>query len=442
MRALPIVIVALVKGIIKIIISAVPSIIKMVVKGIWAFISGLGAGLGVVLQNAFGGLFNGKFASSFGANISKGFSGSLSNSNVLLKAGATIVKGFVQAFDFIKYLFSQIGAAFSAMINNVGKNITVNLSGLYKKTTDSLTQVWHQILKALGDFWGWIKDGFSWIFDKAGSVWEGLTAALQAVWDGLSNLFSSLPKMLSDLVNGLGPFFTTLGTQLWDFITTLGTKFGEILKGAWDGLQNLGTLLQPLWDLFGNLGKQIWNGLKSVVDWKALVDAGGSLGQKIIDGVISGIQRLWDEIKSLGTKIGQAIKDALGSVVSGITGGGGGGGGGFIGQVVSTINPANWKFAQGGLVPSYLAAGGFPGSPRGTDTVPAWLTPNEFVVNRQATSRNLGLLNSINNGSNLEAKLDTLIGLLANQGDVVVKIDSYEIAKATRRNLESGFRLK
>lgn len=38
-------------------------------------------------------------------------------------------------------------------------------------------------------------------------------------------------------------------------------------------------------------------------------------------------------------------------------------------------------------------------SPRGTDTVPAMLTPGEFVVNRKAASRNMGLLKAINNGS-------------------------------------------
>jgi hypothetical protein len=34
--------------------------------------------------------------------------------------------------------------------------------------------------------------------------------------------------------------------------------------------------------------------------------------------------------------------------------------------------------------------------PRGTDTVPAMLTPGEFVVNRKATRQNLGLLQQIN----------------------------------------------
>jgi len=53
-----------------------------------------------------------------------------------------------------------------------------------------------------------------------------------------------------------------------------------------------------------------------------------------------------------------------------------------------------------------LATGGIIGSsthssiggPRGTDTVPAWLTPGEFVVNRKAAQANLGLLHALNGG--------------------------------------------
>jgi TP901 family phage tail tape measure protein len=40
--------------------------------------------------------------------------------------------------------------------------------------------------------------------------------------------------------------------------------------------------------------------------------------------------------------------------------------------------------------------------PKGTDTVPAMLTPGEFVVNRKATSKNLGLLKQINSGNYAE----------------------------------------
>lgn len=39
------------------------------------------------------------------------------------------------------------------------------------------------------------------------------------------------------------------------------------------------------------------------------------------------------------------------------------------------------SFASGGLVPGYFASGGI-GGPRGTDTVPAWLTPGEMILNK------------------------------------------------------------
>jgi len=83
-----------------------------------------------------------------------------------------------------------------------------------------------------------------------------------------------------------------------------------------------------------------------------------------------------------------------------------------------TINQANIKFreglaeassniegaagfARGGVV--YASRGMF--IPRGTDTVPAMLTPGEFVVNRASVNRgnNLQILRAINNGSQAAA---------------------------------------
>lgn len=58
-----------------------------------------------------------------------------------------------------------------------------------------------------------------------------------------------------------------------------------------------------------------------------------------------------------------------------------------------TRKPSQY-LADGG--PVYFADGGNIFKPRGTDTVPAMLTPGEFVVNRKATQANLGLLHQIN----------------------------------------------
>jgi TP901 family phage tail tape measure protein len=56
--------------------------------------------------------------------------------------------------------------------------------------------------------------------------------------------------------------------------------------------------------------------------------------------------------------------------------------------------------AKGGYIkPKYLAAGGFAQFAKGTDTVPAMLTPGEYVVNKASTKRFGPLLEAINSGS-------------------------------------------
>jgi TP901 family phage tail tape measure protein len=69
---------------------------------------------------------------------------------------------------------------------------------------------------------------------------------------------------------------------------------------------------------------------------------------------------------------------------------------------------AQWFEARKIAQPQFRATGGMIYAsegqmvnfqPRGTDTVPAMLTPGEFVINRQATQKNLPLLQSINNGN-------------------------------------------
>ena len=55
--------------------------------------------------------------------------------------------------------------------------------------------------------------------------------------------------------------------------------------------------------------------------------------------------------------------------------------------------------SKGGIVPKYFAAGGLS---RGTDTVPAMLTPGEFVINKNAaTSLGVKNLNKLNSGESL-----------------------------------------
>lgn len=75
--------------------------------------------------------------------------------------------------------------------------------------------------------------------------------------------------------------------------------------------------------------------------------------------------------------------------------------GGVTGGVKYTYDGVNFFLNKGGQVPEYHASGGaagHPGAPKGPDTVPAWLTPGEYVQ-RTAAVQHYGLpfMNAINN---------------------------------------------
>ena len=73
------------------------------------------------------------------------------------------------------------------------------------------------------------------------------------------------------------------------------------------------------------------------------------------------------------------------------------------------------KVSEGGLI--YLSdGGGINFQPKGTDTVPAMLTPGEFVVNRAATQQNLPLLKQINSGATATGYSSGGIAYLQNGG--------------------------
>ena len=56
----------------------------------------------------------------------------------------------------------------------------------------------------------------------------------------------------------------------------------------------------------------------------------------------------------------------------------------------------NWNFSTGGIVPKMFALGGFA---KGTDTVPAMLTPGEFIMSKYAVdSHGVDTMRAINNG--------------------------------------------
>ena len=123
--------------------------------------------------------------------------------------------------------------------------------------------------------------------------------------------------------------------------------------------------------------------------------------------LIKPLEMMGKDVTRIRQEMNQAVTE--GRVTSpskpskGIGAGNGGGGAG------------GW--AQGGVV--YASKGRLINfQPKGTDTVPAMLTPGEFVVRRSATQNNLGLLKAINSGANVTSDASTGTSY-ANRGGII-----------------------
>ena len=78
-----------------------------------------------------------------------------------------------------------------------------------------------------------------------------------------------------------------------------------------------------------------------------------------------------------------------------------------------------------------------PGEPRGTDTVPAWLTPGEFVVNKEATDMYGPLIKKINDegrkiqnmkpqyaksGKEIDSMIESIMGYQVSDNSLIIII--------------------
>ena len=128
---------------------------------------------------------------------------------------------------------------------------------------------------------------------------------------------------------------------------------------------------------------------------------------KLGEGIVAAVKKLWDDIKDKNITITATYGTKQAETGAGVPpkssggGGGGSGGGGRFGGIP--------MMAMGGIVPKYMANGGGIGS----DTVPAMLTPGEFVMNKRATDQFGPMLSMLN-----ESKYPSMIGpSYASQGE-------------------------
>jgi len=85
----------------------------------------------------------------------------------------------------------------------------------------------------------------------------------------------------------------------------------------------------------------------------------------------------------------------------------------------------------GGAAPAFASGGVVPGGPRGTDTIPAWLSPGEFVVRERVARTMYPFLSALNSGVRHMAGG----GIVQGGGDINITVNGGDTSDATVRDI-------
>lgn len=308
--------------------------------------------------------------------------------DIILKFGTLNVYSTDFDFETLKANIKSIGNAVNEMATN--KGLTENLENMdtVNKTVSKLKKTCESLNSIVG---------LNLDFVKVGEVTTGIQTFLNNV-KGLK-VGEATTDVVTE-VNSIVTSFHNMATTLSNMKSEFNTSGTDMANGIIEGFKSI--------DIEGSFGTKIDNA-KASLKKKSFKSVGKKFGRDVVSGFSEGISNMSSSISNqitmmygystrftdLGQYLGSAFKNAFNNQSGNINTGG---------TNTPTVNRGNesqgknFKFAKGG--PVYLKRGGQPivMKPSGTDTVPAMLTPGEYVMKRSAV-KNAGqsFMDKVNN---------------------------------------------
>lgn len=337
-----------------------------------------------------------KFLSGMSAGIAETFVPGLG------QAVGPLVDMLSQPPEELKKSITSFAEAIPTLLDNIVENIPVILEVLASKADTiiialvkhtpkmaiALAQAMPIVAKELAKA---IQDQFHQAGRTLSDEFERWGEQIRSI--NLSEVFQKMGDFLSQLPQKISQGFVNLGTNMSEAFTNAFNNIGTTLGNAVKGIL---TFKWPSFSFpafpsfkFPSLPSFSW---PSLPKWH------------------------WPEIKAPEWLSRLSI------------GGGGGGGGGGVTGFISNVG-GKLGLNNGGIVPGiqHFASGGT------VDTVPAMLTPGEFVVNNAASSRHRGTLEAINSGRS--PSMGNVINITVQGGLLGDAQTAREFARAIDREL-------
>jgi TP901 family phage tail tape measure protein len=241
------------------------------------------------------------------------------------------------------------------LIFTVAKEVFEGVAGAVKTAwEDVIEPTWNAIM------WAWenvLRPGFEDIRDVAQAVWGAVELAVDAAWKAIEPIWEDVKDFLRDT---LGPALVWLRD---DIAEPVWEAVEKAVDDAWTAIEPwldaLEKALEPVGTAFRAMkdaAVEAWNGVKGAVR-----------------GALSWLAGPLDKFLSVMQKIASAVKASnLASTIADARSG-------ISGWLMSSSGGSS-----GGKALEFNRGGSVPGSGPNRDSVPAMLTPGEFVLNRDA----------------------------------------------------------
>ena len=325
----------------------------------------------------------------------------------------------------VKKFWQGVGQWFAELPGKIGKFF----ADAWTKVSEWFASLPSRIAAIAGDIWKGITGIGAWLGEQAanfgkwfttdlpfmigqtaGNIWnfiQGIGPWLGEQWNNMVLWFQCLPASIGAAIGNVGNFFGTIfgniGGWLGEQFTNIVTWFQELPGKVVATAKGVGNFFAKI---FGDIGKWLGGVFSDIATWfKELPGKIMKFGKFLWEKGLPDMGTwLADRVKELGKwvtdlpgKVWQSIMDAGKAV------------GDWFGQLFSGFNSTQDKtkkkaeggiisrYANGGSVmPKYFEFGGF--TAQGTDTIPAMLTPGEFVIKKSAVDQyGASTLSQINN---------------------------------------------
>lgn len=330
-------------------------------------------------------------------------------------------------------------------IYNAWETVKNATSSVWDFIKGFLSETWENIKESATTAFNGIKEKISKIWDsvkeKTSSIWENIKAFLQQTWDNIKELakiafdlikqtISTAWENIKEKTSSIWESIKSLLKQIWDNLkSTAETAFNAIkekIVTIWNAVKSdtsakwneIKTTLINLWTELKTTASNKFNDVKqSIIDkiseLKKFDWAG--IGKSIVDGIVSGLQTIWNNLKSWATNVKDTITGAFSGVAS---------------SVKSTFSATSGYGSRTYSIQSMPDIGNF--------EIPALAKGAVIPPNREF----MAVLGDQKNGTNIEAPLATIEQAVANvmsrmnmsgnnrSQTVVLEVDGREFGRA------------